>query len=350
MEVFKRPEGCLGGRTPDTSGRLDAEIQNEMKTLEEGSARYRREHPGTARTIESWIENIDFKTLRGVFEDYAKRSGVEVSRLNMVDPGRIFITALPQTPPLSQHYDAGNNAIAIDGNLAARKFSSSSEAEQRIMKADFVHRLFHEYTHGTGVVDLTHRRTLHSPQGTIDSSATIGYTDLVRVTPAKTDGTELEDYQDVAFQLLNEGITERLTDEVFLEYFRRHSSEGHRTADGENAAERYVQLALKTDEDYNVARRFVGALVGTIAERSGVPEESVWRAFVRQYYSGELNTSHVDELLGKTFGENFVEKLAFGKTGTDLLRLVASDPELQAHYDTAVERWARHLQLTRGAR
>ena len=146
--------------------------------------------------------------------------------------------------------------------------------------------------------------------------------------------------------MLEEGMTDKIALEVYLEYTRRHP----------NAVRPLVAKASLTVPEkggtmsYDVARRVVTAMTMAIAKETGVPEDVVWRGFVKQYFSGEARAIELYEMFSEMFSKDFVEKLGNASDGPDLYELLLANRKVGEHYPDAAKKWLEHLDISRGAK
>jgi hypothetical protein len=148
------------------------------------------------------------------------------------------------------------------------------------------------------------------------------------------------------FRLLNEGITERISHEVLLEYLKRTSS---KLSEDRLIAESHIEDDMRAgkSDDYAWARHLLVTITSALAEAVGLPEEVVWGGFVRHYYAGDLKAFDLMELLNDAFGADFGRRLMRVENGADIKNLIDGHPTVREHFLTTdrAQVWLRHLNI-----
>lgn len=333
----------LGGRKVSMSSEGAEFPQKNQKAIVLNALETRAKYPEVVQMLQDMLDGINFDTVADIFREFGVRSGVEEKSLNFIPKEQIYIIEDATGALMSYFPDV--NRITIN----ALSFASKPEWDVRdktLVDVVFTHALFHEYTHATGLVDCVGESVPFASAGSNVSRQRVGFDDMSLDMPAGPN-SDIQERGHTLYKLLNEGITERVADEVLLEYVRRVSDEEYIDFEAkENLAKVFVGMDNNLNSLYATAKRFVGVLTQHIAEESGVPEEVVWRAMIRQYYSGELKTEEVTRLLSEFFGSGFTEALAQSKSAVDLMNLLDSSKK-QDQYAESVSRWLEYLKLTR---
>lgn len=130
------------------------------------------------------------------------------------------------------------------------------------------------------------------------------------------------DQNGLPFMLLNEGLTELITDAVFSEYLARSG-----TVKGYEVIRKWYHKELLIDRGvtYINERMAIMALVSKISEYSGVPEDKVYQSLLSEYFTlGDLSRS---ELLDECKDAPEIKEL--------LLQVKQNNSDIFSHYDNA---------------
>lgn len=341
---LKKKEGLPGGRvmigTEKIGGASPEEINQEQEELQEDC---RLKYPEATQLLDSIVDEIDQEALKDISAEYAQRAGVESRRLNHVERDRIFMLDEKDFPAAAvMAYNTFSNSIGVNTPYFDARFR---EHEEHIL-ATFSRLYIHEQTHASGVVGCV---VLEEGGGGQEENTEIRIGTGFDVMYKKMSSRTGDGYgESRIFELFNEGITERISDEVFLEYVRRTAPEW---IGGVSEAASLIESTMLHDRtSYGAARHFLMALTSALAEGVGVPEDVVWRGFVRQYYSGELRQDEIIDLLDRTFGPEFSHTLMNVKSAADIRELALKFPAISAQYPGIAERWLERLHIARGAK
>ncbi len=306
----KKFEKPLGGRTVPNDPEFEDKEGLRTYVNQANDRRCKEAYPEIANIIEGWIAKIDVPAVATIFNEYLSRSGVPAERLNI--PKSLY---LMDGKKRSMAYDPVENAILINAPYFERELADLDDDDE--VEARFVTSLFHEMSHAMSINRIT--GAPHSEE---------------------LSGWHQNEPRDL-FKLVNEGITEQIAQEVMMEYSRREFGRAKMEA---------VGLSVLNDGGYyELARQLVLILTGAIARETGVDEKIVWRSFVAQYYTGELRSGEIVELLNDTFGREFGERVAKCESVVQLNMLVAEFPAVMEHGKDTNERWLGFLARTRGA-
>jgi hypothetical protein len=240
-------------------------------------------------------------------------------------------------------YKLDLNSIQVNVPYFSRRIDHAPSSA----RVEFLQGLIHEYAHATSMNELRLEHSEHTDAKSAIRLDRSGF-DHRFVTLKKSSAPDSGDYEKLSvFSLLNEGITERISHEVLIEYL-------HRTPQSEvdlPAAQDLIIDDMQNGKDaYAAARHFLIALTTALSEESGVPEDVVWRGFVRHYYDGEMRSDELMTLLNDTFGSDFGRTLMNVKNGTDIRELALSFPKISQHYPDTTRRWLAYLDVTHGAK
>lgn len=332
-----------GGRSVADVLEHDQGIQKLLESYSADAARGKIEYPETSRTVEEWLGRIDSRTVIDVFAEYVERSGVSLERMNI--PAHVYM--LPEISGASMSYNAVLNSVQINISYFDRLLQSEPEV---LVEAEFLRTLFHEFAHATGRVDVRWNHTANAviKQSTIITRTGFDVDAVVSTRVGREFGGKVTKID--AFTLFNEGITEHISHEVVQEYLRRtpHGPNPHSL---HNASSIDIETQVESGRsDYDEAGHIVVSIAGALANDAGVSEETIWRGLVRQYYSGEMTSREVGDLLDEAFGVEFRARCARAENGKDLRELARSIEKITVQYPGAAQRWLEHLSTARGAR
>ena len=230
--------------------------------------------------LETVLERINFDILEKIFQDYATKSGL-TGEINFLGRDRI------------RHFTDGDDIEAsylVIQNLIALSFDNIKRDNQTISLM-ILHKLCHEEAHAISrlkeVLSLSEQGNELNVKA---ESITSGYR------------------QDTLLRAFNEGVVERLAQEVFNRYLQADPV----FADDTQKSFYFERLKEHPEllTDYTGTVRFVEVLSKRIAQEVGVSEQLVWQALIRGLIEGEnfddfqLQTDFED-----MFPKNFLEKL-----------------------------------------
>src|SRR3989344_225791 len=289
----------------------------------------------TQKELEEFLEEIDLKALKSIFEEIYRKSGLDTAKLNFPAyiPGgirelrRSWLSSSRYMEETAGLYDNLTNRVSI--NLENHREDLKDSV---YTKFGFLHTLIHELTHAasdwkTGL------------EGIVGSGYSWGG----------------------SFRSINEAVTESIAQEIAIEYIRRTAfaggldawrhvsaesvqSYGHLTAKGDPKTEMHKILLDKSFGVYSTERRILKKIIGTISESTGVPEETVWQGFVRGYFENDekLADPELRTLLEEVFHPGFVRKLRAVEGNEDSIKELFDKQftgTLRGHLVRGFKRW-----------
>lgn len=266
--------------------------ENEQVEASEEAARVRFvEKPAKDPELENILSQVDFGLLRGIFERIVERCGLDPRSMNFVGPERIAHSGLGLS---TASYLAAENIIGI----AYQKLRPRAEELGVDSVTAAVETLCHEETHATSRVECRGLEQWWADPATQRMSTKTGYSRWVegRNKPA-----------DFFFYLFNEGVTEKLSREVFREY-----AQGSGFPDGVAVAtiERAF-IEKSTEVPYGVPVKFVEALIAKLHHETGVDQKLVWQALIRGMYEGEeFRDQELRSMFAEVISTDFLDKLS----------------------------------------
>jgi len=248
--------------------------------------------------LKELLDKVDFDTLRDILKEIADRSGVNTERLNFIDPKRIY--HLQSQLKLQAAYSGKRRAIFINNveiDDAADKFGFSREL-------GLVHALCHEEVHATSKNEC---RSI-SRENKLIEEVTIGYL-AHRTTWAEP--INIKEKEEIFYSLFNEGVTEKLAQEVFAEYLRRTGGAGSEAA--KQILKTYKENPAAASK-YWEASALVDFLVEKISEKCALEKQRVWQAFVEgMYKGGALEDEEVKNGFDEIIGSGMLKKISTAK-------------------------------------
>ncbi len=339
---------------PETKASREAR-EEAFERYAKSVQKFKEAYPEDAAMIQSWIDEVDFDELREIFLEYAIKSGVPAERMNFVRKQDVLIMGSEDAHDAVLSFATATNVIRVFAPeyLGTNAMKSASDSAKKFI---FLHSLFHEYGHVTSRVlhkPTEHTSTDEEDMSTISMQSGLSK-DIIRMKHSRKEPFETSEEETSLFNLLNEGVNDRIADEVFLEYVRRRPfSAGPDELPSVIRAKIYVgSISADTASDYGLARHFVTALVQALAEvGEKIPEEAVWRGFVGAFYRGDmLDEEEIKGLLDETFGAGFVEELAAVEDGEGVEALATARLRQSLTDTRLVDKWMSHFDLTRGAK
>lgn len=252
--------------------------------------------------LERILQGIDFVEMERIFKNIAARSGINTETMSFITPEGI------------EHGSAGWSAVAAydkEGNLITLSYEKIKEVADALgldTELAVIKVLCHEETHATSKIECYGLgTTLLDPQFRRDEKEGYGRYRRGR------------NYEEFLFYLFDEGVTEKLAREVFIEYARA-TGIAHT-----EAFTKFMQVLKEkpTQMSYAVPVEFVEAFIKKISDISKTSKDAVWRAVVRGQREGvELLSEQMQEVLKEVVPPEFLEKLAHAHSDEDLENLM----------------------------
>jgi hypothetical protein len=355
MEAPKRKqERPLGGRHfvgVEDPIRMQDSIRDDFRMVSRScEARY----PDVCREFRDFWNSVDFQNIYDIFYEYLDKFGVSRDRLNT---GIVLFFSDILDPQTTMTYDMDANAIIVNVPYIHQSTMSGDLGPAHVTRlyGNLLHTLLHEFSHAFGHTE--HIRMESIEDGKIQHISTYGFDRRGVAQRLNAHGEPTRDSLSESINVLfNEGVTELISHEVLEEYVHRKPIDGiastvpfehdSRIPTIRNLVEENISAEKRT---YSIVERFVVAFTGAIADKTGVPQETVWRSLERQYFSGELSFQEFSNTLDELWGKGFAGNLGTADDGLSITNLTLRFKEISAKYPEAVDRWLQHLDLSRGA-
>lgn len=238
--------------------------------------------------IKQILAEVNFASLKSIFNEYAKRSGIDLEEVDLIEPSEIkksdSFTAVGSFQMTTHEL-----YLSERGLQAGFKLYPENDKVARILST-----LIHEETHAFGGrSQAQHEEDMLA--GLMKShweTTRSGFGEVSFASERFIDPRE-------KFRWFNEGFVDELGAEVYKKYIHQ---EGVLPLDPEKN--------LDYADTYPLARLFVRSLKERLAEESGVPEEVVWQSLIKLYLEGDgLLEEGVQEALDDVFSEKFLNRL-----------------------------------------
>jgi hypothetical protein len=305
MERFPEQRPPKGGRHDELSDAVRENHAKFIRELKQQETQYAKDDPASVSFLKEELASIDFTLLKEIIFRYARKSGVSEDHFNWPDPSNIKI--LPNTDLIeaSAMYDPISNTLSITPELFTDidgKILSRPDELPRLSRTRLLFVVAHEYLHATGLVVLSDFKSEHSKFKGKHVQHVVGYATEDQYLSKR--GKTLA--RGSMFNLFNEGITTRMTDQIVEEYLRRSGTSELKgiaillQATHRNAPLRYV-LASEIIED----------ITEKIASNTGISKEVVWEGFVSSYFNGDWYlVEDTLDLFEETVGKEVLEEIA----------------------------------------
>lgn len=232
------------------------------------------------------IDRLDIKVLKDIFGEYRRRSGMNDKDF-LVEKQGISVAS-------------GNGGDFNEGHIiigAGFLHPKDLYPEEKRTKMDFRNQilcaLLHEETHAASF-------NYYAPSKYKKGGWRASLKSFFQAEPflAKQSGFRRAvykkgTYNKTSFRNFNEGVTDKVAEEVYTEYLKRTGDRDYFIASGQTT--RYI-------ESYLGPRAMVTAFVEILAKAEGVPSDQIWNAVKQGYMSG-LDLQNND--LVRSFDEIF---------------------------------------------
>lgn len=256
--------------------------------------------------IKEVLDKIDFEKLKSMFADLARGIGIPEEGINFLDRDRVFgsengsryrpeenIIFLDQSKGRKGEWDLrSQEKIDAEDNKEAKAVYGSREIrELRVL----VHEEAHAISKVVCVVDEW--------GSTVQFK--VGYNEVTQRN-ALLRGKQKEKGRKMTFQLLNEGVTEKLARELTLKYLEDNNWPRGEIDVFEDSVNKHNRGLSYVQEV-----KFVDALIKTIADKIDESEGVVWEAFVSGLLKGGVfRDENVKNIFKQIFGEEFLDDLS----------------------------------------
>ena len=243
-----------------------------------------------SREMQESLDRINFVLLKKIFLEVAVRCGINEDGLNFLENNRIF--GISEDFGSGEYQTKGNIILLGEGprvnflkdrdkNRAKEVYGSSDIC----LLATLIHEEVHAISKNICMGDITQSGYNRGGSG-----------------QESFQGEEIR----VIFYALNEGVVEKLSREIVLEYLRRAGLPEKETTI-------YRETVLKRPKELNYYREvtLVNTIIKKLSEETGQSEEAVFESFIRGLLEGEkFENTEAAELFKKVFGPEFLKDLS----------------------------------------
>ncbi len=247
--------------------------------------------------VSNFLETVDLKTLREIFEEMHKKSGANPKDINFVGAERFFVGDIEYG---AAHYNPEDNTIVVARSkgkgLALERvplhleplkgtgyFAVPGIDTKALKRINALEIVIHEETHA---IALQRREQIgHFLTSFINSTTReiSGY----RVYEEETKNLLLETWRFFG-EILDEGITQMITQDTLVEYVRRVGPD--RFGITRDDVQKYISCSNSELFQYGFHRksevRFVRIFMEYLAEAAETSVEQIWEGIKRGYIRG----------------------------------------------------------------
>ena len=272
----------------------DPKITAKREKVHIGELR-RREEGAVSPELKAFLEKVDFKLLRKIFEQRAGRAGIQPRDLNFLSPERIFSD---NDPRISGAYDVDYNVIFISNHQERIKSLGLEEFNRKNYSLD---------------LEMLQALTEEEVHAVSKNSTVVDQLFTFRFQSSRSGYQIHSGRQGVLFQSFNEGVAAKLRIEIVLEYLEKSMKD-------EGALSWLKDAQAKYHDSRGHDIKLIDAVVKHMAERAGMPEKTVWEALVNGLFHGEsFEEQEIKDLFSESFNlaqnPGFLEELPYLRDG-----------------------------------
>lgn len=333
-------EGKIGGYESNLTPRAKQKLQSNLNYERGWDAGERDARPEDVRLREELAASIDVQKLEQVFIQYLTKSGVPAANINRSGVEKMVTRPMKDA---SASYTAFTNRIALSTKdetfISAKQFSEKGGhlPQSLLMKVQLF--LIHEICHAFSVIRLS-AEDIEGTENVI-LKEDVGYAKKESVL-GEAGETPPEQPSAKRLEAFNEGVTQRVAEEIFVEYAKQTGARK-----GLDELEKYIRDQSKNLWQYSIYGNQIDTMCERIGEYVGVPKKVVWDAIKRGYFENpRLFEEETAELFKETFGENFLDRYATMENNTPVKDLGRFDGDYKIpHPEGYADRWLKHLAI-----
>lgn len=250
--------------------------------------------------------SIEWDVFWKIVNEIAVKAGIDPKQLNVLNKNSIIgIDGFPRTQEDNIDtlgvYAPHLNAILINYDLIKKTAKDEKVSEDLTA----IHSIFHELVHSFSNFQFTHKELTvgHDTVGAVSTNMGYYSSDVAvgirRDQVVYSNGTK-------KFQLVNEAVTENLSNDIFSEYLQRTGSYS------KNEIDTY-QKTLNESEFYiyNELVRGLKKMCDMVGKKTGVQGNIVWQGFIRGiFYNKTLEDKTIKKWFADAFSPTFLDTLS----------------------------------------
>ena len=297
--------------------------------------------------MQQLLDVAQFRTLASIFFEHLLRSGVPPHNANLAALKNITLDRMSSR--VAATYSPFYNEIALSAKnklfkRAKRILREGKPIPDQLMYS-FQLDIIHELCHAFGRVRFT---TKDISDARIQVTTEVGYDSAHYAlrAPGRPEKRDITQEGITLYNAFNEGVTQRIAEEVFWEYHKRMGNT--------SGAKQYLssRLLRRTNRGkrvwtYYMFGNHVDSMCEAIARYTDVPKEKVWESIKRGYFEKpELYNEETVNLFKQTFGEDVLYEYAMLKTDDPEEKFIQFDKKYSIPpVETYVQRWLDHLGI-----
>lgn len=307
-----------------TKGQEGREVLRDNKPVEEGGDRKLSEEKlsNLRERYESFykiLDGIDFAYLKHEYAALARRSGINPDTLNFLGPDRILpykttrglrgrMAGMLSSETVRGSYDVEGNVTSLDWNLLEGAHKDGGRAW--LLPFHLLKVLVHEEAHAASKGVCSESETATG----VEVMRQTGYerrTHEYALTVDEEDGSEGYETAsiDLVFKSFNEGVVEKLSQEVLVRYVQQADDKNFDTETGK----RFLAWHRENPQlkSYKSEVLLVESFISFTAAAANVPEDVVWQGVVRGLFEGSaFGTPDMQRVFEEAAGFDLIKHLS----------------------------------------
>jgi len=269
------------------------------------------------------LESIDKQTVWAIVEEVARKSGIDPKDLNKEAFENVFnldgIVGGGSSEKIIGSFNVGSNKIFLDFKKIKEIAENFGVDSEKVTLESLFHELMHSVSKGNlHIFQSSDMQRMEFNDKYVFAgayrSSKDSYTTNLSGKITKSESSSM-------FDMLDEGIVEKLSGEVFEEYMRRTG-----TVSEDELADYREKFSRNEGRHYPRLVQGVERMCQLIADRAGVDSIIVWRSLVRGlFHFGTISKNkEVEDWFLQLFGEDFLQKLGAAKNADEFLEVLNS--------------------------
>lgn len=335
----------IGGYQSDLTPR----IKLRQRLLEEAEGEESKSQaelsPENKILVNRLVDSLGVTELKNVFKDYLRKSGVPAENLNEEVLDDVLARPLEGgTATYSAFLNRITVSITDEDFVSLKRVFEQRGVIPKVLRMKMELALMHELCHAFSRVRYLSKDARNS-QSIVTAES--GYTFNKSVIRQSMRPEKIGTRKEFLFSLeaFNEGVTQRIAEEAYLEYGRRIGL----SSETEHFLGSYVRSGVRKFDRYTIYMNQVENMCECIARYIGVRKEDVWNSFKRGYFEKpQLFHEETAALFKETFGENFLSEYEKFNNETPIDEIGEFDDRYGfSHPDEYAGKWLNHLGISK---